>query len=213
MPSAICSPYWCLAGSEVWRKSFWRVPGLSHRAMPSADAAIPTANNPTMGKRNSAPSATGSTSGTGGGSVLGHEDVGNRKSLLALRGVGPESEAESVRFHGRRVTKVGPEVKQLPPEGWGPLNKGCERRTRALPDVSGGGERHDRFGVVVGEGVVEPRIEGRFGPDHAIGALRRSPWIGSLHRLAGKVARTGLRRCIGDKGGIQVAKSYVSGGR
>jgi len=67
-----------------------------------------------------------------------------------------------VRFHGRRVTKVGPEVKQLPPEGWGPLNKGCERRTWALPDVSGGGERHDRFGVVVGEGVVEPRIEGRF---------------------------------------------------
>ena len=34
------------------------------------------------------------------------------KSLLALRGVGPESEAESVRFRGRRVTKVGPEVKQ-----------------------------------------------------------------------------------------------------
>ena len=29
------------------------------------------------------------------------------KSLLALRGVGPESEAESVRLHGRRVTKVG----------------------------------------------------------------------------------------------------------
>jgi hypothetical protein len=35
----------------------------------------------------------------------------NRKSLLALRAFGPESEAESVRFHGRRVTKVGPEVK------------------------------------------------------------------------------------------------------
>ena len=100
----------------------------------------------------------------------------DRKSLLALRGVGPESEAESVRFHGRRVTKAGPEVKhgpfrvagrvhnskKLPPEGWGPLNKGCERRTWALPDVSGGGERHDRFGVVVGEGVVEPRIEGGF---------------------------------------------------
>jgi hypothetical protein len=32
----------------------------------------------------------------------------DRKSLLALRGVGPESEAESVRFHGRRVTKVAP---------------------------------------------------------------------------------------------------------
>ena len=35
----------------------------------------------------------------------------DRKSLLALRGVGPESEAESVRFHRRRVTRVGPEVK------------------------------------------------------------------------------------------------------
>jgi hypothetical protein len=57
---------------------------------------------------------------------------------------------------------VGPEVKHGLPEGCGPLNKGCERRTWALPDVSGGGERHDRFGVVVGEGVVEPRIEGRF---------------------------------------------------
>ena len=35
----------------------------------------------------------------------------DRKSLLALRSVGPESEAESVRFHWRRVTKVAPEVK------------------------------------------------------------------------------------------------------
>jgi hypothetical protein len=34
--------------------------------------------------------------------------ITDRKSLLALRGVGPESEGESVRFHGRRVTKVGP---------------------------------------------------------------------------------------------------------
>jgi hypothetical protein len=41
----------------------------------------------------------------------------------------------------------------LPPVGWGPLNKGCERRTRAVPDVSAGGERHDPFGLVVGEGV------------------------------------------------------------
>ena len=53
----------------------------------------------------------------------GHEQklsrtVTDRKSLLALRGVGRESEAESVRFHGRRVTKVGPEVKHGPPEGW-----------------------------------------------------------------------------------------------
>ena len=55
---------------------------------------------------------------------------------MALRGVGPEYEAES---HGRRVTKVGSEVKdglfrvagrarhpkKLPPEGWA-LNKGCD---------------------------------------------------------------------------------------
>ena len=39
------------------------------------------------------------------------DQVTDRKSLLALRGVGPESEAESVRFHRRRVTRVGPEVK------------------------------------------------------------------------------------------------------
>ena len=31
---------------------------------------------------------------------------------MALQGVGPESEAESVRFHGRSVTKVGPKVKE-----------------------------------------------------------------------------------------------------
>ena len=41
----------------------------------------------------------------------------DRKSLLALPGVGRESEAESVRFHGRRVTKVGPEVKHGPEVG------------------------------------------------------------------------------------------------
>jgi hypothetical protein len=35
-------------------------------------------------------------------------DVTDRKSLLALRGVGPESETESVRFRGSRVTKSGP---------------------------------------------------------------------------------------------------------
>ena len=66
-------------------------------------------------------------------------------------------------FPSAQSDKSGPGSQtQLAPEGWGPLNKGFERRTRALPDVSGGGERHDRFGMVVGEGVVEPRIEGRF---------------------------------------------------
>ena len=37
---------------------------------------------------------------------------------MALRGVGPESEAESVRFHGRRVTRAGPEVKHGPAGDW-----------------------------------------------------------------------------------------------
>ena len=37
--------------------------------------------------------------------------VTDRKSLLALRGVGPGSEAGSVRSHGRRVTSVGLGVK------------------------------------------------------------------------------------------------------
>jgi hypothetical protein len=85
----------------------------------------------------------------------------DRKSLLALRGVGPESEAENARFHGRRVTKVGPgsqtrafsgcgarsQPEKAAAGGLGPLNKGCERCTWALPDVSGGRERHDRFSV------------------------------------------------------------------
>jgi hypothetical protein len=35
----------------------------------------------------------------------------DRNRFLAVQGVGPESEAERVRFHGRRVTKVGPELK------------------------------------------------------------------------------------------------------
>ena len=54
-----------------------------------------------------------------------------RAPLLAHRGVGPESEADSVHFNERRVTKVGPEVKYAAAGGLGPLNK--ERRTRALP--------------------------------------------------------------------------------
>ena len=44
------------------------------------------------------------------------------------------------------------------------MNKGCERRTWALPDVSGGGERHDRFGVVVGQGGRRATDRGSFRP-------------------------------------------------
>jgi hypothetical protein len=63
--------------------------------------------------------------------------ITDRKSLLAVRGVGRESEAESVRFPWAQSDKSGPEVKhgffwvpgrvrnakKLPPEGFGPLNK------------------------------------------------------------------------------------------
>jgi hypothetical protein len=42
----------------------------------------------------------------------------DRKSLLALRDLAPESEAESVRFRGRRVTKSGPGSQTRSQEGW-----------------------------------------------------------------------------------------------
>ena len=46
--------------------------------------------------------------------------IGNR--FWSSGGVGLESEAESMRFHGRRVTKVNPKVKAAD-GGWGQLNK------------------------------------------------------------------------------------------
>jgi hypothetical protein len=54
----------------------------------------------------------------------------DRKSLLALQDVGPESEAESVGFQERRVARAGPDVKaaarkRLRLRIEGPLNKGC----------------------------------------------------------------------------------------
>ena len=91
-----------------------------------------------------------------------HHDVGieiekpvgvtDRKSLLGLRGVGRESEAESVRFRGRRSDKSGPGSQtrafsgcgaRLRPEkaaagALGADENGCERRTRALPGISSG---------------------------------------------------------------------------
>ena len=55
----------------------------------------------------------------------------DRKSLFALLDVGPESEAESVRFHGRKVTKVGPEVKRAAAGGLG----AAEERVREAATV------------------------------------------------------------------------------
>jgi hypothetical protein len=65
---------------------------------------------------------------------------------LALRGVGRESEAESVRFHGHRVTKVDPEVKEgvfwvagraatrkPATGGLGPLNRGARGSLGCFP--------------------------------------------------------------------------------
>ncbi|MGB9274756.1 MAG: hypothetical protein WCC08_05925 [Terrimicrobiaceae bacterium] len=51
--------------------------------------------------------------------------IGNR---FWPRGVGPESEAENVRFHGRRVTKVGPEARA-------PLLPKPEMAQDALDDI------------------------------------------------------------------------------
>ena len=80
---------------------------------------------------------------------------------MALRDVGPESKAESVRFHARRVTKEGREVKHSSHRRAGSVNKGTRARSGAAGRFSGAGERDGRFNVVVGEGVVEPRIKGR----------------------------------------------------
>jgi hypothetical protein len=41
-------------------------------------------------------------------------------------------------FPWAQSDKSWPGSQKLPLEGWGPLNKGCGRRTWALPDVSGG---------------------------------------------------------------------------
>ena len=81
---------------------------------------------------------------------------------MAPRGVGQESEAERVRFHGRRVTKVVPEVKHSCRRRAGAAEQGMREAHSGAAGRSAGGEGHDRFGVVVGKGVVEPRIEGRF---------------------------------------------------
>ena len=67
----------------------------------------------------------------------------DRRSLLARRGVGPESEAESVRFHGRRVTKGGPRSQARAQKAGGPLNEGWRGalrrwRTPGSPRAQGG---------------------------------------------------------------------------
>jgi hypothetical protein len=110
--------------------------------------------------------------------------ITDRKSLLALRGVGRDSEAEGVRFHGRRVTKVGPEVKhgpfwvggrvrnpkKLPPERFGPLNK-------RPSDLSKGDSSSRRKSRHITSRFVVYRNDGPFALQKMSEAENRSPFI------------------------------------
>ena len=62
----------------------------------------------------------------------------DRKLFLALRAVGPESKAESARFHGRRATKVVPEVKIRPPEDLGAPAEKVREAHLGVAERSGG---------------------------------------------------------------------------
>jgi hypothetical protein len=80
-------------------------------------------------KRGGSGCITGSVILAAGG--MGFIASTDRKSLL----FGPESVSRKRAFPWAQSDKSGPGSQtRLPPEGWGPLNKGCERRTRALPD-------------------------------------------------------------------------------
>ena len=62
--------------------------------------------------------------------------------------MGPKSNTRAFSVAGR--------ARNPPAGGWGPLNKGV-REAHSGAAALAGGERHDRFGVAVGQGVVEPR--------------------------------------------------------
>ena len=122
------------------------------------------------------------------------------------------------------MRKVDPEVKHFParkpkkpvPKGWRPLKKGCERRTWALPDVSAGGKRHDRFGVgfgvVVWEGLVEPRIEDLHFPEHfghRSGSASHTFLIDSRHFLKGMRRGSWAETSIASTASPSVCISFV----
>jgi hypothetical protein len=67
-------------------------------------------------------------------------DGTDRKLLLALRGVGPESEAASVRFHARGVTKVG-SGSQLPAFS----GRGARSQLETLPPRQRRSRRSSRY--------------------------------------------------------------------
>jgi hypothetical protein len=92
-----------------------------------------------------------------------------------------ELETESVSI-ARRVAKSGPGSQ--PPFSFVNPKKAAataletvehklsEARSRAAPPVAGDGERHDRFGVIVGEGLVE---QGKFLPTGKIHSFISAP--------------------------------------
>ena len=85
-------------------------------------------------------------------------------AFLALRLLDPDSGRVLLDGHDQtrafRVAGRARTPKKAAAGGLGAAEQGVREAHSALPDVSAGGERHDRFGVVVGEGVVEPRMEG-----------------------------------------------------
>lgn len=79
-----------------------------------------------------------------------------------LRGFGPEFEAESGDFHGPRMADWAMGVNRTSAAGGGGNagEGGPSGRTSALPGFSV--SREHRFVVVVGEGILKPRLDDRF---------------------------------------------------
>ena len=96
---------------------------------------------------------------------ISHEHGGilqSRSSFAITALIVPKSRTTEKRgsiIVSRVLTKLGRFFQEVGRTVHAVLDPGTGSRSFK---VSGGGERRDRFGVVVGEGVVEPRIEGRF---------------------------------------------------
>lgn len=74
----------------------------------------------------------------------------DRKSLLALRSVGPESEAESVRFHGRRVIRLKDRFLKQPRQldlGINGIARLCNSNESLYPFVTGSSGKFDHLPI------------------------------------------------------------------
>ena len=65
-------------------------------------------------------------------------DLTDTKSLLAVQGVGRESEAEGVRFHGRGVTKVAPACAMSAPDSGISISQAITSGVREAARVGSG---------------------------------------------------------------------------